>query len=93
VLAIAARFLVVAPWGVFFRIRNEERGASLVLTWGGLRGAVSFALALSLPQSPYRDTVLSITFFVVVFSIVVQGLTFAPLTERLRRRTLDRQPA
>jgi CPA1 family monovalent cation:H+ antiporter len=93
VLATAARFLVVAPWGVFFRVRQEERGASLVLTWGGLRGAVSFALALSLPQSPYRDTVLSITFFVVAFSIVVQGLTFGPLTERLQRRPSVRPQA
>lgn len=84
-LALAARLLVVAPWGAFFRLRNEERGASLILTWGGLRGAVSFALALSLPPGPYRATVLSITFFVVVFSIVVQGLTFAPLAARLRR--------
>jgi CPA1 family monovalent cation:H+ antiporter len=84
-LALAARFLVVAPWGAFFRIVKEERGASLVLTWGGLRGAISLALALSLPPSPFRETVLSITFFVVAFSIIVQGLTFSPLAVRLAR--------
>jgi CPA1 family monovalent cation:H+ antiporter len=84
-LALAARFLVVAPWGAFFKIVKEERGASLVLTWGGLRGAISLALALSMPPSAFKETLLSITFFVVAFSIVVQGLTFSPLAVRLAR--------
>ena len=85
VLAIAARLLIVAPWGTFFRFRNEERGASLILTWGGLRGAISLALALSLPPGPYRDPLLAMTFVVVVFAVVIQGLTLAPLAQRLRR--------
>ncbi|MHB8286269.1 MAG: cation:proton antiporter domain-containing protein, partial [Caulobacteraceae bacterium] len=84
-LAALARFLVVVPWGTFFHFRHAERGASLVLTWGGLRGAVSLALALSLPHGPYRDVLLAMTFVVVIFSVVVQGLTFAPLAGRLRR--------
>jgi monovalent cation:H+ antiporter, CPA1 family len=85
VLAAVARLLVVLPWGAYFHFRHEERGASLVLTWGGLRGAVSLALALSLPHGPYRDTLLGMTFIVVIFSVVVQGLTFAPLAGRLRQ--------
>jgi CPA1 family monovalent cation:H+ antiporter len=82
-LALIARLLVVLPWGAFFHFRHEERGASLILTWGGLRGAISLALALSLPHGPYRDTLLAMTFIVVIFSVVVQGLTFAPLARRL----------
>ncbi len=50
-------------------------GAWRVLTWGGLRGGISVALALSLPPGPQRDTVLTLTYCVVVFSILVQGLT------------------
>jgi Na+:H+ antiporter len=50
-------------------------GAWKVLTWGGLRGGISVALALSLPTGPERDTVIALTYCVVAFSILVQGLT------------------
>ena len=46
-----------------------------VLVWGGIRGGVSIALALSIPKNEYSDVIISITYCVVVFSIVVQGLT------------------
>ena len=82
-LAAAARLFVILPWGAYFRFRHEETGATLILTWGGLRGAVSLALALSLPHTPYRDTLLGMTLFVVVFSVVVQGLSFKALAARL----------
>lgn len=48
-----------------------------VLVWGGIRGGVSIALAMSIPKSEYSETILSITYCVVVFSIIVQGLTIA----------------
>lgn len=86
VLVVGARLLVVAPWGAYFRYRHEERGASLILTWGGLHGALSLALALSLPHGPARDLILAVTYAVVVFSVVVQGLSFTPLVARLQRR-------
>jgi CPA1 family monovalent cation:H+ antiporter len=59
-----------------------------VLTWGGLRGALSVAMALSLPREvageavPERDAILVATYVVVVFSVLVQGLTIGPLTRR-----------
>ncbi|MDB5440041.1 MAG: Sodium:proton antiporter [Caulobacteraceae bacterium] len=85
-LVVAARLLVVSPWGPYFRRRNGERGAALVLTWGGLHGALSLALALTLPASePSRALILSTTYAVVVFSVVVQGLTFPALARRFAK--------
>ena len=54
-----------------------------ILVWGGLRGGISVALALSLPAGEFRDLVLFLTYIVVVFSIVVQGLTIGPLIRKL----------
>jgi len=54
-----------------------------ILTWGGLRGGLAVALALSLPDSPARDILVGITYVVVVFSIIGQGLTIGPLVKWL----------
>ena len=56
-----------------------------ILVWGGLRGGISVALALGLPDSEYRDLILFLTYVVVVFSIVVQGLTIGPFINRLEK--------
>lgn len=82
VLVLSARFLVVLPWGAYYRRHEQARGASLLLGWGGLHGALSLALALSLPEGPSRGLILSITFAVVLVSVLLQGLTFAPLAAR-----------
>ena len=84
-LVLFARVLVVAPWAIFFA-RRASRGAGTMLVWGGLHGALSLALALSIPQGPERVLILSATYAVVAFSMVVQGLTFGPLTSAFARR-------
>ena len=58
------------------------RGSPTVLTWGGLRGGISVALALSIPAGELRDTVLTLTYCVVVFSILVQGLTIGQVVRK-----------
>jgi len=62
--------------------REFTRGAVGILTWGGLRGGISIALALSLQPSEARDLIVSATYVVVVFSILVQGLTIKSLVKR-----------
>jgi len=64
-----------------------------VLWWGGLRGALALALALSLPPTlPLRDEIVVVTFGVVAFSIIVQGLTMPPLLRRLGFMPGEGQP-
>ena len=53
-----------------------------IMTWGGIRGGISVALALSLPAGPERTVILAVTYTVVAFSILVQGPTVAPLVKR-----------
>lgn len=76
VLVLATRLAVVMPWGTYFQLRRRQRHAGLVLAWGGLHGALSLAMALSVPKGPAQSLILSTTFAVVIFSVVVQGLTF-----------------
>jgi CPA1 family monovalent cation:H+ antiporter len=91
-IVILARFIAVAvPITLIGRRRPFTRGAIPILTWGGLRGGVSVALALSIPGQladgtivPEREIVLSITYVVVVVSIVGQGLTIG----RVLRKSL-----
>jgi len=79
-IVLLARFITVGiPITLMRRFRNFSPRAIQILTWGGLRGGVSVALALSLPASDFRDTLVVVTYVVVVFSILVQGLTIGPL--------------
>ena len=83
-IALAARFISVAtPITLLSLNREFTKGAIPVLTWGGLRGGISVALALSLPESAIKDTLLAVTYGVVIFSIVVQGLTVKFVVKRV----------
>ena len=83
-LTLAARFISVAtPLTLLSLNREFTKGAIPVLTWGGLRGGISVALALSLPESAFKDTILATTYGVVIFSIVVQGLTVKFVVKRM----------
>jgi CPA1 family monovalent cation:H+ antiporter len=82
-LVLTARLIVVLPWGAYFHIRHAERGAGAILVWGGLHGALSVALALSLPPVPQKPLILAVTYAVCAFSVAVQGISFAPLAARL----------
>ena len=85
VVVLLARLVAVAvPLGLLPRRPGEATPHRLpVLVWGGLRGGISVALALSVPAAGPRDLLIGITYVVVVFSIIGQGLTIAPLVRRL----------
>ncbi|MBL0218802.1 MAG: sodium:proton antiporter [Myxococcales bacterium] len=83
-LVLLARLVSVAIPISLLRLRSTlSPHAIKIMTWGGLRGGISVALALSLPEGPTRDTILVLTYAVVACSILVQGLTLAPLVRRL----------
>jgi len=86
VLVLAARALAVGlPIAVLSRITPFTRGAFPILVWGGLRGGISIALALSLPDGAIKDTILTATYVIVVFSVVVQGSTVGRVARRFLR--------
>ncbi len=81
-VVIGARLVSVAvPLGLLGLRHSFTIGAIPVLSWGGLRGGISVALALSLPNIAVKDPILAATYGVVIFSIVVQGLTVKKVVE------------
>jgi len=81
-VVLFARLLCVAMPVLFLKIWMKfEKNAILILTWGGLRGGLSVAMALSIPEAMHRDEFVLITYVIVVFSIVVQGLTIGKLAK------------
>lgn len=85
-LVLAARFLSVGlPLLVLHRIQTLGRAALPILWWGGLRGGISIALALSIPEGHEQEIILAATYAVVVFSVLVQGSTIGRLARRFRQ--------
>ncbi|MDP4593202.1 MAG: sodium:proton antiporter [Beijerinckiaceae bacterium] len=82
-LVLFARFCAVAAPATLFGISSRfEKGTIPVLTWGGIRGGISVALALSLPLVDERGVILAATYAVVLWTIVVQGLTLKKVVTR-----------
>ena len=86
-LILATRLATVGPAALALRAagRALPAGTVRILTWGGLRGGISVALVLALPASEERNLLLNITYLVVLFSILVQGLSIGRLVRRICR--------
>lgn len=83
-IVLLARFISVALPIVLLRRRTSfEKNAIVLLTWGGLRGGISVAMALSLPTGMQSNIIISITYSIVLFSIIVQGLTIGKVARKL----------
>jgi CPA1 family monovalent cation:H+ antiporter len=86
-VVLAARAVsVVPPFTLTNRILPMPGPALTTLLWGGLRGGISIAMALSLPERPERDLILTATYIVVLFSVIVQGGTISRLVERAQAK-------
>ncbi len=87
-VVLTARWISVAGPITALRFGDQfSDGAITILTWGGLRGGISVALALSLPDNEYKAPILTITYAVVVFSIIFQGLTMKIVVARFVKTT------
>ena len=83
-LVLLARWISASvPIVTLRRWITAPKGALPILTWSGLRGGISIALALSLPVGPHRSTLVTMTYVVVCFSILVQGLTVQRVVQRV----------
>ncbi|GGA14501.1 cation:proton antiporter [Neptunicoccus cionae] len=87
VVALVARLVAVSvPILMIKPFKTFPRDVIPIMTWGGLKGGISVALVLTLPDTEWKPLLLSMTYMVVLFSIIIQGLTIAPLARRLGRQ-------
>ncbi len=83
-IVLISRYITIFIANVFLKKEHKSNPKKIaILTWAGLRGGISIALALTLPESEYREFIIFVTYAVVVFSIIVQGLTVDKLVSKL----------
>ena len=88
-VVLLSRFISVGlPIKLMKKVRAFSPGVTRLMTWGGLRGGISVALALSLPQGLEREIILAVTYALVIFSILVQGLTLGSLAKQVQSEAL-----
>ncbi len=83
IVLLARSIAVLLPMKLFPKFLNINFNESKMLIWGGLRGGLSIALVLSLPKSEYKNLILLSTYFCVLFSIIVQGLTIEKFAKKV----------
>lgn len=84
IILLTARALsIILPIAFLRRTLSLQYSSVMILTWGGLRGGISVALALSLSESEFKPVILASSFVVVVFSIIIQGLTLNKVVDKL----------
>jgi CPA1 family monovalent cation:H+ antiporter len=83
-IVLLSRLIAVKSSNLFLKKSNRaNKKETIILTWAGLRGGISIALALSIPNGDIKDIIVYSTYVVVVFSIIAQGLTIEKLVSKL----------
>ncbi|UYW00434.1 sodium:proton antiporter [Flavobacterium agricola] len=83
IVLFSRAFSILIPLRSILRKRVYSRGSLITMVWGGIRGGVSIALVMSIPYNEYKDVLLEITYIVVLFSIIVQGLTVGKVAKKV----------
>ncbi len=84
-IVLFSRYLALKPLLKYFERKIKFiPHTDYIMTWGGLRGGISIALALSIPDNPYKELILLVTYVIVIFSILVQGLSLEKLVKKLK---------
>jgi CPA1 family monovalent cation:H+ antiporter len=93
-VVLISRIIVVNLINFFFLKKSKFDAKTMkIISWGGLRGGLSIALVLSLPNSEIKDTLLVATYFSVLFSIIFQGLTIEKYANRIDRKMKEKESA
>lgn len=92
IVVLVSRIIVVNLINLFFLKKSKFDSKTMkIISWGGLRGGLSIALVLSLPNSEIKDTLLVATYFSVLFSIIIQGLTIEKYANRIDRKMKEKE--
>ncbi|WP_313386395.1 sodium:proton antiporter [Chishuiella sp.] len=89
IVLFARTLSIYIPAKTILRKNTYSKGSLIVLVWGGIRGGVSIALVLSMPNSEWKELLLEITYVVVLFSIVVQGLTVGKVAKKVLKEDTE----